>query len=81
MIDLPGASTSLSTPVMVTLPVLLVEPAAMVRVSLEEMAKSPATAGGTGLADTTTVTAWEEGPLREAVTLAAAALRAARTDP
>ena len=69
--DLSGASTSLFTPVMVTAPLLLVAPAAMVKVSLEEMVKSPLAAGGTGLADTVRVTASEEGPLREAVTLAA----------
>ena len=70
VIDLFGASTSLSTPVMVTFPVLLVEPASIVRVSLEEMVKSPLTAGDTGLADTVRVTASEEGRLREAVTSA-----------
>ena len=68
--DLSGSSTPLSTPVMVTVPVLLVEPGAMVRILLEEMAKSPATAGDTGDADTTTVTACGEGLLRNAVTLA-----------
>ena len=67
--DLSGASTLLSTPVMVTAPVLLVDPAAMVRVLLDAMVKSPLTAGDTGDAETTTVTSWEEAPLSEAVTL------------
>ena len=70
VIDLFGASTSLSTPVMVTAPVLLVEPASIVSVLLEEIAKSPLTAGDVGLADTVRITASEEGRLREAVTSA-----------
>ena len=69
--DLSGASTLLSTLVMVTVPVLLVNPGAMVRVLLDVMVKYPLTAGDTGDAETTTVAAWEEAPLSEAVTLAA----------
>ena len=65
-----GAYTLLSTPVMVTAPVLLVDPAAMVKVLLDVTVKSPLTAGDTGLAATVKVTSWEEGPLSEAVTLA-----------
>ena len=68
--DLSGASTLLSTPVMVTAPLPLVDPVAMVKVLLEVRVKSPLTAGDTGLADTVKVTAWEDNPLREAVTLA-----------
>ena len=42
----------------------------MVRALLDEMVKSPLTAGDRGVADTVRVTASEEGPLREAVTMA-----------
>ena len=42
----------------------------MVRVLLDVMVKSPLTAGDTGDAETTMLTSCEEGPLREAVTLA-----------
>ena len=65
-----GASTLLSTPVMVTVPLLVVDPGAMVRVLLDVMVKFPLTAGDNGDTETTTVTAWEEGALSEAVTLA-----------
>ena len=52
-----GASTELSTAVIVTVPVLAVLPAAIVSVVFVDRLKSPATAGLTALADTVTVTA------------------------
>ena len=55
---------------MVTAPVLRVEPAAMVRVLLDVMVKSSPAACDVGDAETTRVTSCEEGPLREAATLA-----------
>ena len=54
--SLSGASTSLSTAVIVTVPVLVVAPAAMVRV-VPACVKSPDTAGDTGEVETVTVTA------------------------
>ena len=48
----------------------------MVRVSLEEMVKSPLTAGDTGLADTVKVTTWEEGPAERGGDLGAPAVLA-----
>ena len=68
---LSGSSTPLSIAVMVTVPALTVEPAAIVRVLLDVIVKSPSAAGGSGDAETTRVTSSEEGPLRDAVTLAA----------
>ena len=65
---LSGASTSLSTAVMVTVPVLVVEPAAMVSV-VPACVKSPATAGATAAAATVTVTSSLEAALRVAVTV------------
>ena len=66
---LSGASTSLSTAVIVTVPVLLIEPAAMVSVVFALRLKSSATAGSTGAADTVSVTASLETPLSVAVTV------------
>ena len=54
--DLSGPSTPLSTAVMVTAPVLRVEPASMVSVLLGVMVKSSPSAGGSGDAETTRVT-------------------------
>ena len=65
---LSEASSSLSFAVTFTSPVLVVSPAAMVRVSPVSV-KSPATAGDTGAADTVTVTASLDCPLRVAVTV------------
>ena len=62
--DLCGASILLSTAVMVTASVLRVEPAAMVRMALDEMVKSPSTAGDTGDTEIVAVTSCDEGPLR-----------------
>ena len=66
-----AASTSLSTAVTVTVPVLSVAPAAMVRVLLAVTVKSPVAAGDTAAAATVRVTAWLDAPLREAVTVVA----------
>ena len=63
-----GASTLLSTAVMVTVPVLAVRPAAMVRV-VPAWVKSPGTAGLTADDDTVTVTVRLDAPDRLAVTL------------
>ena len=52
-----GASTPLSTAAMVTSPAPKVWPGAMVRVLLDETAKSSSEAGGTGDAETVKVTA------------------------
>ena len=52
-----GASTVLSFAVIVTVPVLDVWPAAMVRILFALSAKSPATAGGNASAETVTVVA------------------------
>ena len=65
---LSGASTSLSTAVMVTVPVLVVEPAAMVSV-VPACVKSPDTAGATAVAATVTVRSSLEAALRVAVTV------------
>ena len=66
--DLSGASTWLFTAVMVTVPVLPVEPAEIVSVA-PLCARSPATAGDTAEADTDTVTASLDVPLSAAVTV------------
>ena len=65
---LSGASTSLSTAVMVTVPVLVVAPAAMVSV-VPACVKSPETAGDTGAEETVRVTAWLDTAPRVAVTV------------
>ena len=65
---LSAASTSLSTAVNVTGPVLVVEPAAIVSVA-PLCVKSPDTAGDTAAADTVTVTASLDTPLSIAVTV------------
>ena len=52
-----GASTELSAAVMVTVPVLVFEPAAMVSFLLVLRLKSEDVAGDTAAADTVTVTA------------------------
>ena len=64
-----GASTALFTAVIVTVPVLAIEPAAIVSVLLVESVKSPETAGFTAAADTVTVTAALDAALRLAVTV------------
>ena len=55
--DLSGASVALSTAATVTVPVLVVEPIAMVSVFALDRPKSPDTAGDTAAADTVTVVA------------------------
>ncbi|MYF24465.1 MAG: hypothetical protein F4224_04145 [Nitrospira sp. SB0678_bin_10] len=55
VIVLFGAASALSTAVRVTEPVLVVDPAAMVRVRFVLNVKSLATAGATGVADTVIV--------------------------
>ena len=67
---LAAATMSLSTAVNVTVPVLVVEPAAMVSVLFVLSVKSAATAGETGAADTVTVTSSLEATLNAAVTVA-----------
>ena len=66
---LSGLSAALLTAVTVTVPVLDVDPAAMVSFVLVLRLKSPATAGETGAADTVTVTASLETALNSAVTV------------
>ena len=66
---LSGASTSLSTAVIVTVPVLVISPAAIVSILLVERLKSPGTAGDTAAADTVTVTSSLEAALSVAVTV------------
>jgi len=68
---LSSASTSLSTAAMVSVPVLVVCPGAMVRMGLLLMVKSPAMAGASGFTDTVRVVASLDGLLRLAVTVAA----------
>ena len=65
---LSGASTSLSTAVIVTVPVLVVEPAAMVSV-VPACVRSPDTAGETAAAETVKVTSWLETAPSVAVTV------------
>ena len=67
--DLFGASTVLFTALILTVPVLVVAPAAIVRVSFALNVKSVATAGDTAAADTTSVTFSLDGALRVAVTV------------
>ena len=55
-----GASTELSTAVIVTVPVLAVSPAAIVSVALAESVTSPAEAPWFGATDTVTVVAVAE---------------------
>ena len=69
---LSGASTSLSTAVMVTVPVLVVAPAAMVSV-VPACVKSPETAGDTGAEETVRITAWLDTAPSVAVTVVAPA--------
>ena len=64
-----GASTLLFTAVMVTVPVLVVAPAAIVSVVFVDRLKSLLVAGLTALADTVTVTAALEAPDSAAVTV------------
>ena len=71
---LSGASVALPTAVTVTVPALVVSPAAMVSVVALDSAKSPAIAGATGAADTVSVTAAAEGFESVAVTVATPAL-------
>ena len=67
---LSGASTSnCPTAVMVTVPVLVVEPAAMVSFLLVLTEKSDAVAGDTAAAETVSVTSWLDSALRVAVTV------------
>ena len=66
---LSGASTSLSAAVMVTVLVLVMEPAAMVRVLSVLSAKSPDTAGDTAATDTVSVMSWLDTALSVAVTV------------
>ena len=66
--SLSGASTALSTAVKVTVPVLVVWPAAIVSV-VPLCLKSPDTAGGTGVAETVTVATSPDAALRVAVTV------------
>ena len=63
-----GASTALFTAVSVTVPVPVVAPAAIVSV-VPFCLKSPATAGGTGVEDTVTVTDSLDAALSVAVTV------------
>ena len=67
--DLSGASTALFTALILTVPVLVVAPAAIVSVSFVLSVKSEATAGDTAVADTVTVTSALDGPLSVAVTV------------
>ena len=57
---LSGVSTELSTAVMVTVPVLVVSPAAIVSVALLDSSTSPAEAPWFGVTDTVTVVACAE---------------------
>ena len=66
---LSGVSTSLSTAVMVTVPVLVCEPAAMVSVRFVLRLKSDDVAGDTGVAETVSVTASVDAALSVAVTV------------
>ena len=66
---LSGASRLLSTPVRVTVPVLVVAPAATVSTLFALSVKSPSTAGATAAADTVTVVASLEARSRVAVTV------------
>ena len=66
---LSGASTELSTAVMVTVPVLVLLPAAMVSVALAERVTSPAEAPWLGTTDTVTVVASAEARSSAAVTV------------
>ena len=65
-----GESTSLSTAVIVTVPALVVAPAAMVSSLLVLRLKSPDTAGETAAAETVSVTSWLDSALSVAVTVA-----------
>ena len=67
--SLSAASTSLSTAVTVTVPVLVFEPAAMVRVVSVLRLKSDDVAGDTAAAETVRVTSWLETALSVAVTV------------
>ena len=66
---LVAAETELSTAVIVTVPVLVVEPAAIVSVVFVDKLKSPDTAGLTAVAETVTVTAALDVPDSVAVTV------------
>ena len=66
---LSAASTALSTPVMVTRPVLAVLPAAIVSVLSLDRVKSSAAAGATGAADTVIVVSESDASFSVAVTL------------
>ena len=67
--DLSGASIALFTALILTVRVLVVAPAAIVKVSFALSAKSAATAGETAVADTSSVTFSLDGPLSVAVTV------------
>ena len=67
--SLSGASTSLSAAVMVTVPVLDFEPAAIVRVLSVLRVKSPDTVGDTAVADTVSVRSALDAVVRVAVTV------------
>ena len=67
--SLSGASTSLSAAVMVTVPVLVFEPAAMVSVVFVLKLKSEEVAGDTAAADTVNVTSWLDSALSVTVTV------------
>ena len=68
--DLSGASVALSFAVTVTVPELVVSPAAIVSVVAVLSVKSPAAAGATGAADTVTVVASLAARSSVAVTVA-----------
>ena len=65
--SLSGALVLLSCAVIVTVPVLLLCPAGIVSCLLALSAKSPATAGPTGTAETVTVVSALDGWLSDAV--------------
>ena len=69
--DLFGSSSLLSTAVIVTAPVLVVSPDAIVNLSVLDNVKSPAAVSAPGAADTVTVTAALDTPESVAVTVAA----------
>ena len=65
----PSSSKLSSVAIMVTVPVLVVAPVAMVRVLLVLSVKSSATAGDTAVADTVTVVGAPEARFKLAVTV------------
>ena len=66
---LSGASTELSAAVIVTVPVLVLEPAAIVSVLSVLSVKSDEVAGDTAAAETVRVMSWLDSALRVAVTV------------